>query len=108
MFGNKRIKQLEEENARLRSNLLNESAQHRTEESALRNQVEYLIRTIRSIDDKIFSMGQMTSWEGMRPRFLELHSEMNIRKVAESNRIGALIEGELRDTYKPEMKRIGK
>lgn len=109
MFGkSKRIKELEAEVDRLRANLLNESAQHRTEEATLQNRITYLVRTIRQIDDKIFSMSQMTSWEGMRPRFQELHEGMISRKTAESNRIGDLIEGELRTTYNPEMKRIAK
>lgn len=42
------------------------------------------------------------------PRFQELHEGMISRKTAESNRIGDLIEGELRTTYNPEMKRIAK
>lgn len=69
---------------------------------ALRNQIDYLIRTIRETDDKIFSISQCTSFEGMRPRIASLIDEMTARKVAESKRINALITGELHDTYKLE------
>lgn len=81
---------------------------------ALRNQVDYLVRTIRDMDDKIFSMGQFANgtWnESVRTRFLSLHDDMTARKVAESKRIGSLIERELHATYKPEseaLKLIGK
>lgn len=78
------------------------------EQIALRNQIDYLIRTIRDTDDKIFSMGQCTSWESMRPRFNILHDEMTARKVVESHRIGALITNELHDTYKPESEALKK
>jgi len=68
---------------------------------AKEQQITYLIQTIRAMDDKIFSMGQCTSWETMRPRFLQLHDEMTARKVAESNRISDIVTKELRATYSP-------
>jgi hypothetical protein len=77
---------------------------------ALRNQVDYLIRTIRDMDDKLFSISQCTSWPQMRPRISALVDEMTARKVAESKRISSLITRELHDTYKDEsaaLKQIG-
>ena len=68
---------------------------------AKENQITYLVQTIRQMDDKIFSMGQCTSWESMRPRFAQLHDEMTARKVAESNRISSLLIPELNKTYTP-------
>lgn len=111
LFGNKRIAALEKECAQLRANLLNESAQHRTEEARLSNQVEYLIRNIRQTDDIIFSIQQSAdgTWERVRPRFTQLCDQMTARKVAESNRISSLITSELHSTYiPPEQKQIGK
>lgn len=81
-----------------------------TQNRALRNQVDYLIRTIRDMDDKLFSISQCTDWPQMRPRVNALVEEMTARKVAESKRIGSLITRELHDTYKPEsqaLKQIG-
>lgn len=106
----KRERELEAEVDRLRANLLNESAQHRVEEQALRNQVEYLIRTIRQTDDIIFSIQQSAdgSWKTVQPRFAQLVDQMTHRKVAESNRISDLIRPELIKTYTdPQQKRIG-
>lgn len=99
----KRERQLEAEVDRLRANLLNESAQHQTEESALRNQVDFLIREIRKMDDIIFSIQQSAdgSWKTVQPRFAQLADQMTVRKVAESNRIGDLMTRELHNTYKP-------
>ena len=68
---------------------------------ALQNQIEYLVRTIRDMDQEIFNMSQRTSWDGMRPHFNKLHDEMIARKVEESKRIGELIRSEVIDTYKP-------
>lgn len=86
-----RAQELADENTKLREDAI-----------ALRNQIDYLVRTIRDMDDKIFSMGQCTDWTSMRPRFAALHDEMTARKVAESKRIGSLISRELHETYKPE------
>ena len=69
---------------------------------SLRNQVDYLIRTIRDMDDKLFSISQCTNWPQMRPRVNALVEEMTARKVIESQRIGDLITRELHQTYKPE------
>jgi len=70
---------------------------------ALANQVEYLVRTIRQTDDIIFSISQCVDWESMRPRVAQLTDQMTARKVAESNRIGDLLRGELIETYAPGM-----
>ena len=67
--------------------------------SALRNQVEYLVRTIRQMDDQIFTMFQKTDWPSMRPHFQTLSDGMTARKVAESNRIGDIMRQELISTY---------
>lgn len=72
------------------------------ENLALRNQVSYLIRTIRDMDDKLFSISQCTDWRSMLPRVNSLVDEMTARKVAESKRIGALVEKELHRAYEEE------
>jgi multidrug resistance efflux pump len=66
---------------------------------AAQNQVEYLVRTIRDIDEQIYKMSQCTSWAVMRPNFLNLEEGMISRKRAESDRIGELIRPELIKTY---------
>jgi hypothetical protein len=102
MFGKKkRIAELEAEVNRYRANLQNESAAHTTEENALRNQVEYLVRTIRQMDDQIFAMSQCADFNQMRPHFLTLSDGMTARKVAESNRIADILRPQLIETYKP-------
>lgn len=102
----KRERELEAEIDRLRANLINESAQHQKEESALRNQVDFLIRSIRKTDDIIFSISQCTSWPSMQPRVAQLVDQMTARKVAESARIDSLIVNELHDTYQSPNKQI--
>jgi hypothetical protein len=112
----RRIHDLEAECDRLRTNLINESNQHRTEEASLQNklraaqnQIEYLVRTIRDMDQEIWHMGQKTDWIQQRPHFVKLHDEMTARKVEESKRIGSIIRGEIIDTYAGDaQKRIGK
>jgi hypothetical protein len=77
----------------------------------LRNQVDYLIRTIRDMDDKIFSISQCTDWPQIRPRVAALVDEMTARKVNESKAIGRVITERLHEVYKPEseaLKQIGK
>ena len=107
MFGNKRrIAELEAEVARLRANLINESNANRTEETTIRNQRDYLVRTLRDIDDQIFKMSQCSSWTQMQPNFATLKDGMTARKVAESNRISNLIRPELINTYS--QRQIGK
>lgn len=69
--------------------------------TALQNQIEYLVRTIREMDDQIFKMSQCSSWEAMRPNFNRLQEGMTARKVVESNRISDLIRPELIRTYAP-------
>lgn len=61
----------------------------------LKAQNAHLLRTIQQMDNIIFSMGQCTDWDSMRSHFNQLHEQMTARKVAESNRIGAIIESEL-------------
>lgn len=68
---------------------------------ALRNQVDYLVRTIRDMDDKLFSISQCSDWPSMRPRIAALVDEMTARKVEESKRINSIITRELHSTYKP-------
>src|SRR6266851_3775776 len=63
------------------------------------NQVEYLVRTIRNIDDQIFKMSQLDSWEAMRPHFTNLNEGMITRKRIESDRINAILGPELIKTY---------
>ncbi len=109
LFSHKRIRQLEEERDRLHANLRNESAHHMKAENDLanelaksKNQVEYLVRTIRDMDQEIWNMAQKTEWAQQRPHFCKLHDEMIARKVAESARISTILRGELLDTYRPE------
>jgi len=95
-FGTKRIKELERGNERLQN-----------EVRMLKNQVEYLVRTLRDMDQEIWNMGQRTDWNGMRPHFNKLHEGTISRKHAENERISSIIRGELIDTYKPNTKQIG-
>lgn len=78
-------------------------AEFAASERALRNQVDFLIREIRKMDDIIFSIQQSAdgTWTTVRDRFTTLCDQMTARKVAESNRISDLIVGELHNTYKP-------
>lgn len=69
------------------------------ENRALKNQVEYLVRTLRETDDIIFNMTQQTSWDGMRPAFNRLQENMIVRKHAENKRISELLRPELINTY---------
>jgi len=99
LFGSKRIGDLEIEVSRLRTNLRNESDAHHTEETALRNQIEYLVRTIRDMDEQIYKMSQCTDFYQMRPHATDLIESMSVRKRAESDRISELIRPELIKTY---------
>lgn len=65
------------------------------------NQVTYLIKTIREMDDILFSISQCTNWESMRPRIATLTDQMTARKVTESRRINSIITNELIDVYSP-------
>lgn len=112
LFGRKRIRQLEES---LRDKdalfIIQQTDWRETETNltAARNQIEYLVRTIRQMDDIIFSMAQAAdgSWKSVQPRFAQLHDQMTARKVAESNRIGDVLRGELINTYtEPQQKRL--
>jgi uncharacterized coiled-coil protein SlyX len=101
LFGKKRIAELEATITQLQSTLSAMSLQR----DAAKNQVEYLVRTIRNMDEQIYKMSQCTSWSVMRPNFLNLEEGMIARKRAESDRIGELIRPELIKTYGP--KQIG-
>lgn len=67
--------------------------------AALRNQVEYLVRTIHEMDQEIWSMSQRTDWAGMRPHFVKLQEGMTARKHAENSRINSLLRGEIIAAY---------
>lgn len=96
IFGRKRITELEK-------TVAESEAQRR----ALANQVEYLVRTIRDMDQEIFNMSQRTDWNSMRPHFNKLQEEMIVRKNAESKHIGEILRPELISTYvPPEQKRL--
>lgn len=86
--------------------LRNEKDNLHRELRAAKNQVEYLVRTIREMDDKIFQMGQCASWNEMRKYFNPLHDDMTSRKVTESRRIKDLLLPELNATYQPGQKRL--
>ncbi len=73
---------------------------------ASQNQVEYLVRTIRQMDDQIFAMSQKTDWGQMHPHFLTLSDGMTARKVVESDRIGDILRPQLEATYAPSQKLI--
>lgn len=65
----------------------------------LANQVEYLVRTIRDMDQEIWNMSQRTDWNSQRPHYNKLQEGMIARKHAESERINTIIRGEIIDTY---------
>lgn len=74
-----------------------------SENRALKNQIEYLVRTIREMDDKIFAMSQCSDWPQMRKYFTPLSEGMTARKVVESRRITELLVPELAKTYQPQI-----
>lgn len=88
IFGRAKLRALEADNKRLQDN-----------NQAPKNQVEYLVRTLRDMDNQIFKMSQASSWDQMRPNFQTLAEGMTARKVAESNRIAEIIRPELITTY---------
>jgi hypothetical protein len=111
IFGRKRIAELKKANANLNRRLgewEDQWKERNAENIGLRNQVEYLVRTIRQTDDIIFSISQCTNWESMRPRVAQLTDQMTARKVAESNRVNQLVIEEIRSVYTEPQKRIGK
>ena len=101
MFGKKRIAELEKANANLNRRL----EEWENGDRVTRNQVEYLVRTIRDMDEQIFKMSQCTDWAAMRPNFANLSEGMMVRKRQESDRIGELLRPELIKTYS-EQKRL--
>ncbi len=92
-FGTKRIKELERGNERLQN-----------EVRMLKNQIEYLVRTLRDMDQEIWNISQRTDWTSQRPHFVKLEEGMIARKHAENERISTIIRGELIDTYWPNAK----
>lgn len=101
MFNSKHIRELEKKNEQQSQTILELT----DKVFVLRNQNEYLIRTIRKMDDIIFSMGQCagTNPTGFNGRFRELYDQAMVRKTIESNRIGTLIETELHEVYTPQI-----
>ena len=110
MFGKKkaeRIRELEAECLRQREYIMKlqqESTKVVPQLRNAQNQVEYLVRTIRQMDDQIFQMSQMGTFEGMRPYLRTLVDAMTARKVAESDRISDIVCSQLLETYKPKTK----
>jgi hypothetical protein len=105
MFGSKarRIAQLEESLAD-KERLLNIQQigwkENEVKTAALRNQVEYFVRTIRQMDDQIFGLSQaMPNVAAARPYITVLSDGMTSRKVAESNRIADVLRPQLIETY---------
>jgi len=110
MFGKKkRIAELEAELARQDDAILQAAMQLKpplSENRELKNQVEYLVCTIRQMgdqirqmDDQIWQMSQCTDWSQMRPHFNTLSDGMTARKVAESDRISDILRPQLIETY---------
>lgn len=117
LFGKRRIAQLEESLAQKdRLFDIQQTGWKETEAklSTARNQIEYLVRTIRDMDQEIYNMGQKTDWPAQRSHFVKLQEGMIARKHAESSRIGDILRGELIETYTPQrtggvgMTKIGK
>jgi uncharacterized coiled-coil protein SlyX len=107
MFGKSKAARIRELEAEVASQheyikkLMRESGTFNTQLRASQNQVEYLVRTIRDIDQELFNMSQRTDWLGMRPYFQKLCDGMTARKVAESDRIGDIMRQQLIETYTP-------
>lgn len=107
MFGKKAqlIAELKAEVERLKGLHIhewNQTTELQSKLKAAQNQLEYLVRTIRDIDQELFNMSQQTNWAGMRPFFLKLIGGMTARKVAESDRIADILRPELITTYNAE------
>lgn len=75
----------------------------RREATAKANQVTFLVRTIRDMDEQIFKMSQCTDWNQMRPNFGNLLEGMLVRKRTESDRINDLLQGEIVKSYAPQL-----
>src|SRR6266700_5670146 len=106
MFGKKaqRIRELQAKNASQTETIFTFIKENETlsrEATALRTQVEYLVRTIRQMDDQIFAMSQKAYWLQMLPHFQTLNDGMISRKVAESDGIADIVRPELIETYTP-------
>lgn len=65
----------------------------------LNTQILRLVATIRQMDQKIFRMSQCSNWDSMRPIFLELLADTNLRMADESRRIQTLLIPEIRKAY---------
>jgi septal ring factor EnvC (AmiA/AmiB activator) len=102
LFGKRRIAELQEDLAQKDdeyTKLVMNQKELAGELRAAKNQVEYLVRTIRDMDQEIYNMGQKDNWPAQRPHFAKLHDEMAARKVAESKRIGDILRPEILKTY---------
>jgi hypothetical protein len=100
---NNEIRERDQDALRHIENLQAIAGKQEAERRALQNQVEYLVRTIREMDEQIFKMSQCTSWDQMRPNFVQLQEGMTVRKRAESDRINDLLRPELIKTYAPNL-----
>lgn len=74
----------------------------------LRCQAEYtrlsqhnrnLAITIREMDQLIYNMSMMDSWDRMRPHFNKLNEGTEQRKQKENNRLKGLVTKEIEETY---------
>ncbi|SRR6266851_8854000 len=96
------IAELHDENAKQREEIARlqiADSKYAKDFRAIQNQTEYLVRTIRDMDNQIFKMGQYTDWNQMRPHFNYLHEGTISRKRTESDRINDLLRPELIKTY---------
>lgn len=100
LFGRKRIRDLEKQIESMRGWREADAAKLR----AAQNQVEYLVRTIRDMDEQIFKISQNAdgTWARVQPNIRTLVDGMTARKVAESNRISDILRPALHDTYTEE------
>jgi len=102
MFNKAKDRRIAELEAQLREN----AETNYKASAALRNQVEYLVRTLRNMDEQIYKISQCTSFDQMRPNIKDLVEGMTVRKRAESDRISEILRPELIKTYNAQ-KRIG-
>lgn len=58
-----------------------------------------LKRTIREMDQKIFTMGQQPSWEMMRPYYQQLQLDTERRMKEENSRITNMLIPEITKAY---------
>lgn len=65
----------------------------------LESRIFELTRTIREMDQQIFSMGQQPSWDLMRPYYQKLQIGTDQRMRDESNRIRNVLVPEMMKAY---------